>query len=388
MAHSSSSCSHKILFLLVLHFLEYPIPINQDTSITIDQYPKPYLPPSNATNTSETTLTSANFGFLVDLRVGSQCLKQHLLLDTGSSLLWINCHPCVLDAPEPLFDPKTSKSFMRENCIDTNICDKTGSVRLGCTKDLCSYYIKYRSGESKGYLARDAFMLGASGRVLENIVFGCSKHAKQTRVNTGVLGLAGNRFFAIGDFIGVFEQKTRLMIEDKYFVNLESIRIGDRLLEVNPELFKRISADYTGGMVVDTGSTYTFLPHLAFNKFEQEVISLVDSVVRRNHSILYEGYVRHCYDGILTRDLRGFPKVYFRFEGGATMELEPENVFYQLHNDCFCLAILPSEVRNFLNSVLGNMMQQFFYVGFDLEAKEFKFHKADCAMLKDRYLRF
>ncbi|KAL6497925.1 hypothetical protein OROHE_026771 [Orobanche hederae] len=319
--HSFLSFSRTKLFLLVvLHIVEFPI------SPSFVPIPGGGVP----LNSLETKLTSAKFGFLANLRSA---------MDQLSS-----------DAPDPLFDPKGSTSFEMEYCINTQICDGTGAVKLtDCSEGRCSYIIRYGDGHARGYLARETFDLGTSQK------------------DTGILGLAANRlslvsqlnaskfsycfgnisdrsypysFFGIGDYIGGFQYKTRLIIEGKYYINLESIKIGSKFLEVDPQIFRRISADYTGGMIVDTGSTDTFIPQVVINKFENEVINLIHSTVPRNHSILtYKGYTRLCYNGVLTRDLQRFPKVHFTFEGKATMMLTPENVFHQLYADTFCLGI-------------------------------------------------
>ncbi|XP_057797813.1 aspartic proteinase nepenthesin-1-like [Salvia miltiorrhiza] len=395
------------MLLVLLHAAEYPPSFVHD--VAADS-------PIRGRNGLETNLTSVKFGFLADLRVGSQSMKQSLIMDTGSSLLWINCHPCVADAPEPLFDPKSSTSFEIEKCINTDICYGTGAVKLEADdrRGRMSYKVQYGSAKSKGYLARDTFKLGTSPKELDNIVFGCSRSARpQRRTSTGILGFAANRlslvsqikaskfsyclgnvsdesypysFLIIGDDIGVFEYKTRLIIENKYYINLESIRVGNKLVAVDPQIFRRNSTYYSGGMIVDTGSTYTYIPGVAFTKFEYQVIKLikVDSTVTRNYSLAYRGHKMLCYNGLLTRDLQRFPNVYFTFEGGATMELSPENVFYQRYTGSFCLAILPSDAVDLdssSQSLIGNVMQQFFRVGFDLESKEFMFQKVDCARL-------
>ncbi|KAH6806659.1 hypothetical protein C2S51_031490 [Perilla frutescens var. frutescens] len=397
-------------------------PITQQPVFDPSSFPRPIhhlttddLSTSKSSNIFKIKLTSAKHGFLVSMGVGSESMDQVLYMDTGSSLLWIHCVPCKLHAPEPLFDPKKSTSFEVEDCVTSNnICRQTGNVRLEYKKKgHYQYILRYGKGYSEGYLARESFKFVTSTEVMEKIVFGCNKVSELNEVN-GVLGLAANRlslisqrkasrfsycfgnisdpsypysFLAIGDEINtgsIASHKTPLTIEDKYYINLESIRVGGKLLDIDPLIFKRNSDEYTGGMAVDTGSTYTFIPRVALKKFEGEVIDSV--MLPRNYSITYDRryryrYTRLCYNGVLTRDLRGFPKVQFTFQGGAIMELTPENVFHQYEEGIFCSVLLPSEILGTTISILGNVMQQYFYVSMHLHANEFLFRKADCALL-------
>ncbi|KAK4415353.1 Aspartic proteinase nepenthesin-2 [Sesamum alatum] len=172
---------------------------------------------------------------------------------------------------------------------------------------------------------------------------------------------------------------------NKYYVNLESIKIGDKLLDIDAEIFRRKS-DYNGGMVLDSASTYSFIPQEALEKFEEETTNLIDLLLFRNFSITYRGYTRLCYNGVLTRDLTGFPTVQFQFQGDATMEVTDDNIFQQTYEGTFCLAILPSEVLGTSISLLGSLMQQYFYIAYDLREKKLAFQRMECNAVDD-YIR-
>ncbi|KAL0383297.1 UNVERIFIED_CONTAM: Aspartic proteinase nepenthesin-2 [Sesamum calycinum] len=186
----------------------------------------------------------------------------------------------------------------------------------------------------------------------------------------------------IGDRIELIGYKTPMIIEHKYYINLESIKIGNKLLDIDSEIFRR-KPDYNGGMVLDTGSTYSFIPQVALDQFEGETGKLIDLLLVRNSSIKYREYTRLCYNGVLTRDLTGFPTVQFQFQGDATMELTDENIFQQTYDGTFCLAILPSETLGTSISLLGNLMQQYFYIAYDLRDKKLSFQRMDCNTVDD-----
>lgn len=191
----SYACTILVLFLSYYIIIYYPfspslVPTPQHNS---SQSPSPI----STTNSSIeiTRLTSARIVYLADLTVGSQQMKQSLIVDIGSNLLWIYYEPCVNHAPEP-FRPTSSTSFEREDCINSSICHGTGAVKLGsCKKGSCPYFVRYGLGNSSGYLARDTFVLGTTSKVVDKkTVFGCAKRsAKLTASNNGVLGLGSNQ---------------------------------------------------------------------------------------------------------------------------------------------------------------------------------------------------
>ncbi|KAI3444195.1 hypothetical protein Pfo_000860 [Paulownia fortunei] len=349
-------------------------------------------------------------GFLAHLQVGSKHIEQLVYMDTGSSLLWINCEPCGFNVPGPLFHPMESSSYEIEDCDSSEICDATGAVKIRCDDDYdgCTFNVRYgSSGYSQGHLARETFKFGRSRETLKNIIFGCSERTS-LYVN-GILGLGNNRLsliaqrhsskfsycignisdrsyayntLVIGDKIELLGYETPMISEDKYYITLEGIKIGDKPLDIDPQIFKRTS-DYNGGMVVDTGSTYSFIPEVVLKKFEAEIINLIDFLVARNYSITYEGYTRLCYNGVLNRDLSGFPAVELQFQGEASMELTAENIFQQIYDENFCLAILPSEILQTSVSILGNLMQQYFYVAYDLRGMKLAFQRMECNTVDD-----
>ncbi|KAL3615414.1 hypothetical protein CASFOL_041075 [Castilleja foliolosa] len=355
-------------------------------------------------------------GFLASIQVGSKLLDQFVFMDTGSGLFWINCEPCGLNVPLYLFDPLDSKTFTKENC-SLGFCAKTGSVIVECKdKVTCSYTVRYAGGDySEGYLARDSIKFGGSEEILPHVAFGCS-HATTLKVN-GILGLSNNPIslisqlqsskFAycignisdtsypysllgigdnIGDNLGSIGKQTTLIVEDKYYLTLEAIKFGGKALDIDPLIFQRNPSEYTGGMIVDTGSTYTFIPKVAADKIDAEIIALIGPRLPRNYNIKYKGHPMLCFDGYLIRDLdRWFPIVAFKFKGdNADMELPFENMFRQIDDKSFCSVVIPSEVVGSTTlSILGNMMQQYYFIRFDLSEKIFSFEKMECDYLQN-----
>ncbi|XP_012837562.1 PREDICTED: aspartic proteinase nepenthesin-2-like [Erythranthe guttata] len=349
-------------------------------------------------------------GFYAKIGVGSKYVLQTVYVDTGSTLFWINCQPCAFSIymPEPIFDPRTSSTFAFDDC-DGNICKGTRAISCGYDQTYnfrCEFVIEYADGSScSGRVAREQFAFGEE--VLQGIFFGCSYKTKLVDTS-GILGLAEHssslltqlgyrRFgYCIGDvadmsysyhklFIGnsvtITGDKTSLIVDSKYYINVERIEVGGLLLDIDRDIFKK--KDHTGGMVVDNGSPYTFMPLVAVKSFETALIKMftkANFTINKLHS--YRGYQKLCYDGDVKKDLdlQSFPPVKLTFEGGATMELIAENVFHQVSESSFCLGTLPIEVihEDATISILGFHMQQQFYVSFDLDRKEFAFTRMDC----------
>ncbi|GER52599.1 eukaryotic aspartyl protease family protein [Striga asiatica] len=184
---------------------------------------------------------------------------------------------------------------------------------------------------------------------------------------------------------------TPLVIEDdRYYVNMEILMVGERLFELDPLIFTRnTSEDSDGGVILDTGLSLSFMPFDVVIDIETVYTRLIESLgLTPNTSITYRNKVtRFCYNGVVTRDLtNGFPTMKLVFRGGAVMEMEADSVFQQTHNGTFCLAILPSEhVLGVTTTILGTLMQQNFNVVYDIEWNNVSFTKGDCQTVEDYY---
>ncbi|KAL0458589.1 UNVERIFIED_CONTAM: hypothetical protein Slati_0486100 [Sesamum latifolium] len=170
-------------------------------------------------------------------------------------MLWINCELCGLNVPGPLYHPLESSSCEMQLCEDFETCRPTGTVRNECdNNDICQYGVRYGSKDySTGHIATETFKFGRIKVTLRKIVFGCAKHT--SLYANGVLGIRSSKFsYCIGntsdrsypyntlvirDKIELIGYKTPMIIEDKYYITLESINIGNKLLNIDPEILRR-----------------------------------------------------------------------------------------------------------------------------------------------------
>ncbi|KAG8367733.1 hypothetical protein BUALT_Bualt16G0103600 [Buddleja alternifolia] len=257
---------------------------------------------------------------------------------------------------------------------------------------------------SKGHLATDAIQFAKSKEV-NKILFGCSRSTNL--YNNGVLGLGTNKIllvtqsgyskfsYCLGDLSDPYYEFNRLVIggdkiklrgaqtpvveQNHYFINLEQIKIGGRLIDMDMETFTRMPKNYTGGVVVDTGATYTLFPLEALETWESEIDNVLDL---QGFELEADDRMRLCYRGVLNTDLSWFPSVEFIFQGNAVMDLAVQNLFHQVADQKFCLAFEPT--KTLLFSLLGNLIQQYYYVAFDLKAKKLAFQMMECSTIDDK----
>ncbi|KAF3452725.1 hypothetical protein FNV43_RR03158 [Rhamnella rubrinervis] len=356
--------------------------------------------------------------FLANFSIGKPPVVQLAMIDTGSSLLWVQCIPCTncLHPSTPIFDPSKSLTYANLSCkiFCKNLID--------CECDQFDHVIFHMSYVDRtninGTMATEQLVFETFDEgvvAVPNITFGCA-HVIQTRYregrSTGLMGLGtefislarqlGNRFsYCLGNISDPTYNYNHLVlgdgadlqgystpfetIDDHYYVTLEGISIAEKELQIDRRVFARTSDG--GGVIIDSGSTFTFLAHDAFTLLANEVTNLMDGIVNR-----IKGNNIHpsdlCYNGVVTRDLVGFPVVSFHFVGGADLVLDPASLFYQRRKNTFCMAIWSDSIlsSNYMISpttVIGVMAQQNYNIAYDLEQKLIYFQRIDCELMTD-----
>lgn len=109
-------------------------------------------------------------GFLVNLSIGSPPVTQLVVVDTGSSLLWVQCLPCIncFQQSTSWFDPLKSVSFKTLGCgfpgynyINGYKCNRFNQAE---------YKLRYLGGDSsQGILAKESLLFETldEGRVFQ-----------------------------------------------------------------------------------------------------------------------------------------------------------------------------------------------------------------------------
>lgn len=120
--------------------------------------------------------------FVTKIQLGTPAKEYIMVVDTGSTLTWLQCQPCLVscyDQEGPLFNPNSSTTYSTVACSSS---DCSGLVKAtlnkpGCTKDgdVCIYVASYGdSSFSVGYLVKDRLSFGKS-TMLPDFTYGCGQ---------------------------------------------------------------------------------------------------------------------------------------------------------------------------------------------------------------------
>ncbi|ESQ54225.1 hypothetical protein EUTSA_v10026825mg [Eutrema salsugineum] len=348
--------------------------------------------------------------FLANISIGNPPVSQLLLIDTGSDLTWIQCLPCkCYPQTIPFFHPSRSSTYRNASCESAPNAmprifrdENTGN---------CRYSLRYRDFSStRGILAKESltFQTSDDGLITKpDVVFGCGQDNSGFTQYSGVLGLGpgkfsivtrnfGSRFsycfgsltdptypyniLILGEGAKIEGDPTPLHIsQDRYYLDLQAISLGENLLDIEPYVFKRYGS-HQGGTVIDTGCSPTILAREAYETLSGEIDDLLLGEVMIRHVEGWEPYTNPCYVGNMKLNLLGFPVVTFHFAGGAELALDVESLFVSSESgDSFCLAMSMNTFDDM--SVIGAMAQQSYNVGYDLQNMNVYFQRTDCEIL-------
>ncbi|XP_051131508.1 aspartyl protease UND [Andrographis paniculata] len=336
--------------------------------------------------------------FLVNVSIGNPPIPQLMAMDTGSRLTWIRCRTC--DGCKNVFDPKKSSTYSAlprdsPQCLHY----KYGPQN----QQLCTFGFTYQDlSSSVGIVGLEKFtFLTSSGGTMElpDLVFGCAQRTSGTVVSVdGILALevpdkycltarTGYRFsycignindlgymynqLILGDGAVLEGDSTPMQIKDShYVVTLEGISVGETRLAIDPR-------EFLSNVVVDSGTTYTELRRSAYRSLVAEVEELMDGVVAR--TLVRNAETQLCYRGDIERDLKGFPIVTLHLAEGTDIELDVDAMFQKTKDGlAFCMAVVEAN-----ENIIGVKAQQYYNVGFDLDAMRISFQRIDCQLLEE-----
>ncbi|KAL3630538.1 hypothetical protein CASFOL_023522 [Castilleja foliolosa] len=332
--------------------------------------------------------------YLMSFSIGSPTKSPvTAIMDTGSDLIWTQCklcNPCI-NQSTPIFDPKNSHSYSKLNCL-TKLCKALPS---NCDRNnYCNYRYGYGGNMSttRGSLATDTFTFGE--KVFPKIGFGCGLDNVGNFLNSsGIVGLGRGALSLVSQLNqprfsyclptlgsgktgtlmmgcratnppGVHVNTTPLIKNPydttSYYLSLQGITIGRTRLRIDNSTFA-IRKDGSGGLVIDSGATLTYLEESAFKQVKNELKRQLVGLKTVNGSDIG---LDVCFN-ITSRDLKRvkFPVVVFHFENGVNLELKQENYFLNIDEEGVgCLMMVAT--RGF--STLGNFQQQNTLVVYDL----------------------
>ncbi|CAA7391601.1 unnamed protein product [Spirodela intermedia] len=180
-----------------------------------------------------------------------------------------------------------------------------------------------------------------------------------------------------------------------YTVGLEAVSVGRRRMAAPPDL-RRVDRGGNGGVVVDSGTTFTMLPAGLHSQIEEEFNRRMVSGGGRKRAAGAETEtgLGPCFYEHGGR--RGVPSVVLHFSGNATVALPRRNYYLRFDfrgTKVGCLMLMSSGYGGEAAEsdgpagTLGNFQQQGFEVIYDLGGQRVGFARRRCTILWDSLSR-
>lgn len=391
--------------------------------------------------------------YVLSLTLGlRQSQPVSLYMDTGSDLVWLPCHPfeCMLCEGKPASaSPPFNRSSSPAVACRSPLCSAAHSALpasdlcaiAGCplsdieTSDCAApcppFYSAYGDGSLVAHLRRDRLTVGTAE--LHNFTFGCAHTTLAEPV--GVAGFGRGRLSLPGQLVRLapllaarfsyclvahsFDSaKLRLpsplilgradsspdkrpalvytpMLDNPkhpyfYSISLLAITVGNTTIAA-PNATRRIDSHGGGGVVVDSGTTFTMLPHDLYADLLHELHRQIGGAYERAAETESASGLGLCY---YYTEAPAVPAVVLHFAGGARVKLPAANYFGKYGEGkgkrrVGCLMVMAAwedeEAAAAAGpaAILGNYQQQGFEVVYDLERRRVGFARRECEKLWD-----
>lgn len=176
-----------------------------------------------------------------------------------------------------------------------------------------------------------------------------------------------------------------------YLVGLEGVSVGKRWLPA-PKSLMTVDKRGNGGMVVDSGTTFSMLPVELYKSVVAEFSRRVEVVYKRASHVEDRTGLGPCY---YADSVGGVPQLVLHFGGNSNLVMPRRNYFYEFldggdggkrKRNVGCMMLMNG--GDFPDSggpagLLGNYQQQGLEVMYDLENRRVGFAKRKCAALWD-----
>lgn len=375
---------------------------------------------NKSTNTMEAKLVSTPLqsglsigtgNYYVKVGVGTPPKYLSLLVDTGSSLSWLQCKPCkgyCHPQVDPLFDSSSSKTYKTLSC-SSSLCSSLKTSTLNdpsCEvgSGACVYKASYGdSSFSVGYLSQDVLSL-TPRETLQGFVYGCGEDNEGLfGESSGILGLAHHDLSAIaqlstkygyafsyclpsafikpskGGYLSIGTSSlakssykfTPLVpnprLSSLYFLDLTAITVAGRPLGV-------AASSYEVATIIDSGTVITRLPMVVYTALTQAFVNIMS----QEYSVVQGvSILDTCFKGSV-KEMEEVPEIEILFKGGASLPLNTHNTLLEVEEGVTCLAIAATSEYTTPIAIIGNFQQQTFDVAFDISNSRIGFGVAGC----------
>ncbi|XP_028793679.1 aspartic proteinase CDR1-like [Neltuma alba] len=361
----------------------------------------------------ETQILPGGGEFVMNISIGTPPFEVLGIADTGSDLTWTQCLPCTQCFKQdiPLFDPHKSSTFKRLTCRSRSCQALDRPPQCVGEHNTCVYSYSYGDGShTTGDLSSETFTLGIDKNKvsLKNMVFGCGHVNAGTfdASQSGLIGLGGGTLsfvsqldesvgkkfsyclvpststtsttgntvsgkISFGDdavVSGSGTATTPMVTRDPstfYYLTLEAISVGNERIPYKGST--ALVPENT--IIIDSGTTLTFLPTEFYDDIEKAVVRAVNETVTNDPNNVFG----LCYNAPAGENHLRFPVLTAHFSGGD-VKLQPLNTFVQVDEDLICFTIVGTPDV----AIYGNLAQINFLVGYDLEARTVSFSPTDC----------
>ncbi|XP_047972829.1 aspartyl protease family protein At5g10770-like [Salvia hispanica] len=344
--------------------------------------------------------------YYTKIGVGSPATYYPVVVDTGSSLSWIQCQPCLAYChPQagPFFNPSASNTYKTLSCEATE-CSSLKSATLNspmCTKsDKCVYTATYGDQSfSQGFLSKDTLTFGSEK--LPGFVYGCGQNNDGLfGKSAGLIGFAKSSLSMLsqlstkygkafsyclptasgsGGYLSIGSHSTSsppsftpLLSDSRdpslYFVKLTAITVSGRALAVP-------ASDYSIPTIIDSGTTISRLAGPVYTALRAALVRVISPRFK-----LVEAYsiLDACFAGTAGAIASVVPAVEMRFQGGAALKLAPRNLLLEVEKGTTCLSLAGnSDIRDSIG-IIGNQQQQTTQVVYDVANSRLGFAAGGC----------
>ncbi|XP_020577466.1 LOW QUALITY PROTEIN: aspartic proteinase nepenthesin-1-like [Phalaenopsis equestris] len=362
-----------------------------------------------ATDQYSAPVHAGNGEFLMELSIGTPPAPFSAIVDTGSDLIWTQCQPCIecFEQPTPLFNPKKSSSFTTLPC-SSPLCAALPTSSCSLVSGLCSYLYTYGdSSSTQGVLAAPSIS-ARDPTAAPAIGFGCgddnqgagfSQGAGLVGLGRGPLSLISqlnlNRFsycltsldeskespLLFGKLAELKPSSTAKLLTNAeqpsfYYLSLKGISVGGNVLPIPNGTFD-LQSDGSGGIIIDSGTSITYLEEAAYKLVKKAFLKGVDLPAADGSDVGLDV----CFSTPPGQDEVEVPKLVLHFDGdgeGGDLELPAENyMVLDGPTGLLCLTVMGSRGM----SIFGNFQQQNLHVLYDLKNEVVSFEPTRCDKL-------
>ncbi|KAL1195010.1 Aspartic proteinase 36 [Cardamine amara subsp. amara] len=335
-----------------------------------------------------------------------------LIVDSGSTVTYVPCSNCEQCGKhqDPKFEPELSSTYQPVKCNMDCICDDN--------REQCIYDREYAEhSSSKGVLGEDVISFGNESQLQpQRAVFGCETMETgdlYSQRADGIIGLGQGDLSLVDQLVdkdlisnsfslcyggmdigggsmilGGFDYPSDMIFTDSdpdrspyYNIDLTGIRVAGKQLLLNSRVF-----DGEHGAVLDSGTTYAYLPDAAFEAFEEAVMREVSPLKRIDGPD--PNFKDICFHVAASDDVselsKKFPSVEMVFKSGQSWLLSPENYLFRhskVHG-AYCLGVFPNGKDH--TTLLGGIVVRNTLVVYDRENSKVGFWRTNCSELSDR----